>query len=113
MAKFYGTIGYAVTEETSPGVWEEKIAERFYFGDVLRNSYRKENSGHLNDNININNQISLVCDAYAYEHVSAMRYVSWMGSLWKISSVEVQRPRLILEIGGVYNGDTSGASREA
>ena len=32
-----------------------------------------------------------------------MRYVEFMGAKWKISSVEVQYPRLILTVGGVYN----------
>lgn len=103
MAKFYGPIGYSETVETKPGVYEEQIVERNYYGDVIRNSKRWENSEHLNDNININNTISVVADAYAYEHFFAIRYVKWMGASWKVSSVEVERPRLILTIGGVYN----------
>lgn len=103
MAKFYGEIGYSETVETSPGVWQEQITKRQYFGDVLRNISRTQGGENLNDNLTIDNRLSIVADPYAYDNFYAMRYVKWQGSLWKITSVEVQRPRLILSIGGVYN----------
>lgn len=105
MARYYGRIGYAETRETSPGVWEEVITERCYKGDVLRNSRRWENGESLNDNLVISNSISIVADDYAYSHLAFIRYVEWMGTLWKPSSMEVQRPRIILQVGGVYNGN--------
>ena len=104
MAKYFGRIGYAEQVETVPGVWEEKIIERNYYGDVVRNIRRLESSGNLNDNINVSMEISIVADPYAIQNFHAMRYVEFMGSLWKITSVEVNYPRLILSIGGVYNG---------
>lgn len=106
MAKFYGKIGYIETVEdlNSPGVYVEQKTERNYIGDVTRNTRKYEPGKNLNDNLDVNNTISIVADAYAYDHFFAMRYIEWMGALWKISSVEVQRPRLILSIGGVYNG---------
>ena len=102
MAKYFGRIGYAEQVETVPGVWEEKIIERNYYGDVVRNIRRLESSGNLNDNINVSMEISIVADPYAIQNFHAMRYVEFMGSLWKISSVEVNYPRLILSIGGLY-----------
>ncbi|MCD8155149.1 MAG: hypothetical protein LUF78_10805 [Clostridiales bacterium] len=105
MAKFHGVIGYAETVETSPGVWTEQITERTYSGDVTRNISKWDSGENLNDNLNINNAISVLADAYAYQYFSAIRYVEWMGTKWKVSSVEVNRPRLTLNIGGVYNGD--------
>lgn len=104
MAKFYGSIGYAEQKETNPGVWEEEITERSYFGDLIRNARRLESSNSINDDININNEISIVADQFAYQNFHKMRYVVFMGAKWKISNVEVQHPRLILTIGGVYNG---------
>lgn len=104
MAKFYGTIGFVETIETAPGVCSEKLTEHNYYGDVLKNISKWENGEQLNDNVNVANKISIVADAYANEHFYAMRYVRWMGSAWKILSVEVSRPRLILTVGGVYNG---------
>lgn len=107
MAKFYGEIGYAETKETSPGVWEEVITERVYSGELIRSSRRLQGSEYLNDNININNEISIISDPYAYKNFHFMRYVVFMGIKWKISGVEVQYPRLILSVDGVYNEQTS------
>lgn len=106
MAKFYGAIGYGEPVETAPGIWKEKITERTYYGDLVRNTRRLENSGEVNDNINIANEISIVADPFARENFHRMRYAFFMGAKWKISSVEVQYPRLILTIGGVYNAGT-------
>lgn len=103
MAKFYGKIGYAETVETEPGIWEERIVERSYFGDLIRNTRKLQNSGGVNDDINVGNEISIVADPYANEHFYSMRYVELMGAKFKVSNVEVQYPRLILSLGGVYN----------
>lgn len=103
MAKFFGIIGYTETVETSPFVWEEKTTERNYVGDILQNRRKWENGESLNDNVNLDNRLSIIADPYAQEHCQAIRYVCWMGAKWKVTSVEVQYPRLILSIGGVYN----------
>lgn len=104
MAKFYGAIGYAKTVETKPGVWTEQITERDYYGDVIRNSRRLQSSDKVNDDISISNQISIVADPYAINNFHSMRYAEFMGAKWKISDVEVQYPRLLLTLGGLYNG---------
>lgn len=105
MAKFYGKIGYAATQETSPGVWAERIAERFYYGELIRNVRKLQSSSQVNDSIDISNEISIIADPYARENFHSMRYVEFMGAKWKITSVDVQYPRLILTVGGVYNGE--------
>ena len=102
MAKWYGKIGYTEQIETAPGVWEEKTSERQYYGDVVRNVRKLEPSGEVNDNINVSMEISIVADPYAIQNFHTMRYIEFMGSLWKIYNVEVNYPRLILTIGGLY-----------
>lgn len=104
MAKFYGKIGYAETLKTAPGVYEDAITEREYFGDLIRNTRRLQSSDKVNDDINISNEISIVSDPFAIQNFHSMRYVEFMGAKWKITNVEVQYPRLILTIGGLYNG---------
>jgi hypothetical protein len=104
MAKFYGVVGYTETKETAPGVWLESITERNYSGDVLRLSRRWQAGDNLNDDLTVNNEISILADPFAYQNFHMMRYIKWMGASWKIVKVDVQRPRLILSIGGVYNG---------
>lgn len=107
MAKFYGQVGFVETSETRPGIWEETITERNHYGDVLPNIRKLEAGESINDNVTLNNKVSIVADPYAQQHFFAIRYVRWMGTLWKVTHVEVQSPRLILTIGGVYNGPTS------
>lgn len=103
MAKFFGSIGYADTVETAPGVWEEQIVEYSYYGDLIRNTRQLQSGETLNDNINVANEISIVADPFARQNFHKMRYVEFMGAKWKISNVEVGYPRLILTIGGLYN----------
>lgn len=111
MAKWSGKIGYMITTEGDdpdyPGVWKEEIVEKSHFGDVIRSIRRySEVADHVNDNLNIDNQISIVADPFAMQNFHAMRYIWYMGTKWKINSVEVAYPRLTLSIGGVYNGET-------
>lgn len=105
MAKFYGPIGFAVSVETRPGYWVDKIEERMYSGDVLRNSFRQTASPESTiDDITTNNQLSIVADPFAHNHLHCMKYVKWMGAVWKITNVDVRPPRLILSVGGAYSG---------
>lgn len=104
MGKWFGVIGYAETVETVPGVWKEQIIERNYYGDLTRNSRRLQTADKVNDDINISNILSIVSDPYAMNNFHSMRYAEFMGSKWKITNVEVSYPRLILTLGGVWNG---------
>jgi hypothetical protein len=107
MAKFFGKIGYIETVETAQSVWEEQKSEIEYYGDVLSNRRTWERSQGVNDDTNVNNRISIVADDKAFKSFHLMRYVEWMGAKWKILSIEVQRPRIILTLGGVYNDENS------
>lgn len=104
MAKFYGPIGYVIDRETSPGVWMPETTERCYYGDVNRMVGQMQTTDQVNDDLNMSNKISIVADPFANMNVHCMRYVAFMGAKWKITSIEVNYPRLILTIGGVYNG---------
>ena len=105
MAKFHGPIGFAELVETSPGIHEEKITEHYYFGDVLRNNRRLQSADQLNDDVTVSVEISIVSDPFADHHFHEMRYVEFMGAKWKIVNVDTRYPRLVLTLGGVYNGE--------
>lgn len=105
MERFYGEVGYADTIETTPGVWTEQVTERKYSGNVLKNSRRLQAGEHLNDNLNVDNEFSIIADPFAFQNFHTIKYIKWMGSYWKVTKVSVQRPRLILSIGGIYNGE--------
>ena len=110
MARFFGRIGYGEPVETEPGVWVDEIVEHSYFGDVIRNARNLKEGENLNADLSVQNSISIVADAYANDHFFAIRYVEWAGTLWTVSSVEVQSPRLLLRLGEVYNGPTPGVT---
>jgi hypothetical protein len=105
--RFFGSIGYGVPTETAPGVWEDTITEKNYYGDVIRNTRQEQDDQKVNSDLTVQNSISIVADAYASENFFAIRYVSWAGAKWTVSTVEVNRPRLLLRLGGVYNGPTA------
>ncbi len=109
MPKFHGKIGYGETTEVSPGVYADLIIEYLYYGEVIRNSRQLRQGAELNEDIFVGNSISIVGNDYALKHFFAIRYVEWMGELWTVANVEIQRPRLILTLGEVYNGPTASA----
>ena len=105
MPKFFGTIGFAETVETTPGVWKDRITERKYYCEVERfNSRWSTQSDSTNDDLNVNSQFSMIADAFASSHFTSMKYIEFMGAKWKITSIEPKHPRLILTVGGLYNG---------
>ena len=108
MPKYYGTIGFVETRETAPDVWTEEITEREYSGDVLRIQRRWQGSEYLNDDLTISNRLSILSDPYAYNNFQSIRYATWMGAKWKVTSVEVAYPRLLLDLGGVYTEQNEG-----
>lgn len=103
--KFYGKIGFSYQAETAPGVIDSLSEERDVYGDVLSNVRRWDNSNEINDNLTVSNRLSVVASRFIYEHLGAMKYVVWNGTSWKIKSAEIVRPRIILTLGEVYNGE--------
>lgn len=105
MAKWYGKIGYIESKQTEPGIWEPEVTEKQYFGELLNNMSRWSNSNKVNDDLTLANKISIIADPFAYQNFSKIKYAEYMGALWEVSTVDAsQYPRLILTIGGVYNG---------
>lgn len=112
MSKWFGKIGYAIQKESEPGIWEEEIIERDYYGDLLTDNRKRQTNNNVLDEITLSNMVSIIADPFAYNNCSCMAYAEIMGARWKISEVEVKPPRLNLTIGGVYNGNTPRTSEE-
>lgn len=106
MAKFYGKVGFSVTKEkeNQPGVWIDEITEGEYYGDILDDYSQWNANTDVLDDCKITQRISIVADPYAYQNYTQIKYVEWMGVQWKVTKILIQRPRLILSIGGEYNG---------
>lgn len=111
--KFFGKIGFDHSGESHPGVWTSVVEEREVYGDVISNVRRWEPSTEtVNDSVTTSNRISVLADRFLCEHMGAMRYVKWNGTTWEIKSVELVRPRAILTLGGVYNGQQADSEED-
>lgn len=104
MARFCGIVGYVERQEVKPGVWKDVVTEKTYRGDTVRNKTTWQQNEHVNDDINVSSDISILADAYAYQHFSHIKYVEFMGAKWKVTSASPERPRITLTLGGLYNG---------
>ena len=109
MAKFFGHVGFGSQEvEISPGVYDYKIVERPYFGEVVRDAMKVVGGQTILSESKTTNSFRIMADGYASENFFDMQYVRWMGRYWEITQVELQqRPRMIIRIGGVWNGPTA------
>lgn len=105
MARFFGNVGYVISTNPSPGVYDQESISREYFGDEIKSGSRWKSGDVINDDVIITNEISIVADPFAYTNFSAIRWVGWMDNKWKVESIRIERPRLILSLGGIYNGD--------
>lgn len=105
MAKWHGKIGFAESVETEPGVWSDQITEREYYGDLNKNIYNMNSQNVTSTNVNISHSISITSDPYADQNFPSMRYAEFRGTKWKITNAEAQYPRLLLTLGGLYNGE--------
>lgn len=107
MARFAGKVGYVRTSEKSdqPGVWVRDVKEVFYRGDILRISSAWQNDTKVNDDFTITNKISIVADAFAYANYAHIKFVELGGVKWTVKDATVDRPRIVLSLGGVYNGE--------
>ena len=108
MAKFFGEIGYLETKETKPGIWKKQITEKKYAGEVNRISKRWSNMQKVNGDINVSSEISIIADPFLLGNFHTIRYVKLFGTPWTVESIDIQYPRLVLTLGGVYNGETDG-----
>lgn len=111
--RFHGKVGYVETIETKPGLWETVETVRTYYGDVIRNAKHDSYGSKVNADVQVTNQISIVADPYARDHFFSLKWIEWQGALWSISDVEVQPPRLIISIGGLYHEDMESTSGDS
>ena len=113
MARYHGKVGFLIpTDNQETGIAEPEAVEKPFFGKIIEHTRRWETTDHLNDDLALNNQISITANDFAFEHASSIAYAEFMGDFWKVSSIRVKRPEIILTLGGVWNGQTA-ASGEA
>ena len=104
MARFSGLIGYVTQEESVPGVWSSVERTRKMKGNVIRQTASVVTGEGVNDNVSLNHRVSLIGDAYAFDNYFNIKWVKMDTKRWKVTSIEVERPRIIVSLGGIWNG---------
>lgn len=104
MSKFSGLVGYVTQLETSPGVWSSVENSNMMKGDVIRQSSNSQNGDKVNSDVTLSHRVSLLGDAHSFNNYYNIRWVEVDGRKWQVASVEIQRPRIIVTLGGVWNG---------
>lgn len=115
MAKWSGRIGFVTTSEdpAGSGIYKQVVTIKNASGDVRQVTKRWQTEDKVNDDVTVNNSISIVASPYVMENFYAIRFVSFMNQWWSVNSVTMDYPRMTLEIGGLYHGDTTATSNKA
>ena len=102
--RFAGQIGFVHREEIRPGINTFRAEEHTAYGDVLSNVRRWQTDSDINNDLVLSNRISILADGFVCEHMGLIAYCRWHGTVWAVTSVELNYPRAILTLGGVYDG---------
>lgn len=112
MAKFHDKVGFLISYDNQrTGMVETRAIERPYYGRILEHTRRWDSSEHVNDDLSVSNQIAITANDYAFKHMSSIAYVKFMGGYWKVASIRIKHPEIILTLGGVWNGQTGSSAR--
>lgn len=100
--KWFGEIGYFEETENVDGVTTNTFQTQQYYGDIIKNYKTNTDAGTVNEDFDVNNRISVVADPYLIGHFHRIAWITFMDVKFKVHSVELQYPRLIVSLGGVY-----------
>lgn len=104
MSIYCGKIGFVFSDEVRPGVFQNKVIEKQCFGNILSLSKKTGSDSKIVDDIIIDSRISILGEPYIHENLPHIKYLTYMGNKWKVSSViPADYPRLTITLGGVYN----------
>lgn len=100
--KWFGEIGFREEIEEEPGVWKPIVVPKQFYGDILRDSWREVQGEKINPDLHISNKLSVVADQYLQNNFHKIAYVTFGGAKWTVSGVEVNYPRLTMDLGSLY-----------
>ena len=107
-SRWHGKIGFGVTKEIGKGIWKPTIEEHEYYGNIISVRKTAESQPYsTNDALRINSKISIIDDGFISVNCATIRYVEFMGALWKVAEVTPEYPRLVLTLGGVYESNSN------
>ena len=110
--KYYGDVTFVLQHEdpNAPGNWKEYAVTKPYMGDWKRIESKWTAGSNLIDDKRVNNQLEIISDPFAVMNFTHIRYVKWMGQKWAVNTVSLRPPRIVMEIGGLYNASTESLS---
>lgn len=111
MARFHDRVGFLIPRDNQEtGIADSVPVEKPYYGKVLEHVRKWSTTESTNDDLVLSNQIAITANDYAFEHMSSIAYVHYMGGYWKVESIKVRFPEIILTLGGVWNGQTESSA---
>lgn len=94
--KYSGNAGFRLEDvEVEPGVYEPKLVVKPIKGDLINDT--------TFSNQNNSNRLSIIAHPFLMTHITNLLYVTFMGQKWKVERYSIKSPRIILDLGGLYN----------
>jgi hypothetical protein len=103
MSKFWGPIGInRGFQETGPGIIDNVIEEVYVKGEI-RNVKASWSQQTMNDTLQARHLLSVVTPEDSEIDFNEVVYIVWQGHKWAVTSIQYNRPRVELTLGGLYN----------
>lgn len=90
-------------KEVRPGVWKMQPEEVTHRAKLLTYNKDYDSGEEVNDDLKLRNRYEIVMKDKKLDYQD-MRYVIVKGTKWKVSALEFLEVRIIITLGGVYNG---------
>jgi hypothetical protein len=104
MNRYSGVIGIRRPPvEVEPGIFEDVIEEVAITGSIYRRPARWAIGETAQDTLQMNQVISVVAPENIQNSLDGIVYATYQGRRWAVRSIEYNRPRLELSLGGTYN----------
>ena len=103
MAKFSGELGYLVETDLGNGITEPSIIYKKCKGDLLENRRTSQNSNEIIEGVQLSNKFSIIANPFMLENLGKLKVVKYLGVPWEINSAGYNKPRVIIDVKGVYN----------
>jgi hypothetical protein len=104
MPKVVAYIGLVSASETAPGVYTNVASEIEIRGDFIQSRQRWNEPTEINQDVKLEHRISFVASQSVTQQIQNIRYVKIADVKWSVTTITTQPPRLVLALGGVYNG---------
>lgn len=103
MGKVKLGVGFGSNQELEPGIYDDVLEEKTYYGEILENRRSFDQGTTLSGDVKITNQFSIMGNTYLFDNLEKIRYVRYRNQLWTVT-VDEGYPRVTFNLGGLYHG---------